>query len=78
MRALSFNDGWRVKHLGEEGPGLPVRVPDDAVLLDTTEIDFGQSFLAPAQSVRKGSGPQNEEADLCAERRFLLRRQAFG
>lgn len=32
MKAISFNDGWTVKHLNEEGPALSVRLPDDAML----------------------------------------------
>ena len=32
MKFQHFNDGWVVKHLGETEPGLPVSVPDDAML----------------------------------------------
>lgn len=32
MKRTSFNDNWYCKHLGEEGLGIPVHVPDDAML----------------------------------------------
>ena len=32
MKFQHFNDGWVVRHLGETEPGLPVSVPDDAML----------------------------------------------
>lgn len=32
MKQSLWNDGWRVKHLSEEGEGLPVTLPDDAML----------------------------------------------
>ena len=27
MKAISWNDGWTVKHLDETGEGTPVRIP---------------------------------------------------
>ncbi len=32
MRAQDFNAGWLCRHLEEAGPGLPVTLPDDAML----------------------------------------------
>ncbi|MBQ4381238.1 MAG: glycoside hydrolase family 2, partial [Oscillospiraceae bacterium] len=32
MKASEFNAGWYCRHLDEEGPGIPVHVPDDAML----------------------------------------------
>ena len=32
MKSVWFNDGWFCAHLDEEGQGLPVRIPDDAML----------------------------------------------
>ena len=42
MRATQFNDGWRVKRLGEDGPGAPVALPHDAMLSEPrTELSAG-------------------------------------
>ncbi len=32
MRPISFNDGWTVRHVEEDGPGTAVRLPHDAML----------------------------------------------
>lgn len=32
MRANHFNDNWQVKHLADQGPGVPVTLPYDAML----------------------------------------------
>ena len=32
MQFQHFNDGWFCRHLEETGPGLPVSIPDDAML----------------------------------------------
>ena len=32
MQSVSFNEAWFVKHLDEPGEGLPVTLPDDAML----------------------------------------------
>ena len=34
MRAISFLDGWTCRHLEEDGPGVPVRIPHDAMLAE--------------------------------------------
>ena len=34
MKAVSWNDGWTVKHLDETGEGTPVRIPHDAMLAE--------------------------------------------
>ena len=34
MKAISFNSGWTCRHLEEEGPGLPVSIPHDAMLAE--------------------------------------------
>ena len=34
MKAISFNSGWTCRHLDEEGPGLPVSIPHDAMLAE--------------------------------------------
>ena len=42
MRATQFNDGWRVKRLGEDGPGAPVTLPHDAMISEPrTELSAG-------------------------------------
>ena len=39
MRWTDFNDHWTCRHLRDEGEGIPVRIPDDAMLpwLDATD-----------------------------------------
>ena len=32
MKYQDFNHDWTVRHLDEEGPGMPVILPDDAML----------------------------------------------
>ena len=32
MKSVHFNDGWFVKHLDDTGNGIPVSLPDDAML----------------------------------------------
>ena len=39
MKAVSFHENWTVKHLGDEGPGMPVRIPDDAMLREKRSGD---------------------------------------
>ena len=39
MRAVSWNDGWTVKHLDETGEGTPVRIPHDAMLAEKKSED---------------------------------------
>ena len=39
MRASLFHEGWTVKHLDDKGPGLPVRIPDDAMLREKRSGD---------------------------------------
>ena len=39
MKAVSWNDGWTVKHLGEAGEGRPVRIPHDAMLGEKKSAD---------------------------------------
>ena len=39
MKRWSFHEGWSCKHLGEEGKGLPVRIPDDAMLREKRSAD---------------------------------------
>ena len=34
MKAISFNSGWTCRHLEEEGPGMPVSIPHDAMLAE--------------------------------------------
>ena len=39
MKAVSWNDGWTVKHLDETGEGTPVRIPHDAMLGEKKSAD---------------------------------------
>ncbi len=39
MKAVSWNDGWTVKHLDETGEGTPVRIPHDAMLAEKKSKD---------------------------------------
>lgn len=39
MKAVSWNDGWTVKHLGETGEGKQVRIPHDAMLGEKKSAD---------------------------------------
>lgn len=39
MKAVSWNEGWTVKHLGEAGEGRPVRIPHDAMLGEKKSAD---------------------------------------
>ena len=42
MRANQFNDGWRWKHLEDDGPGASVTLPHDAMLSEPrTELSAG-------------------------------------
>lgn len=42
MRAISFNEGWAYRHLGDPGPGTPVTLPHDAMLSESrTELSAG-------------------------------------
>ena len=48
MRAVSWNDGWTVKHLDETGEGTPVRIPHDAMLADMPQEEI---VLSPSADV---------------------------
>ena len=39
MRASLFHDNWTVRHLDDKGPGMPVRIPDDAMLREKRSGD---------------------------------------
>ena len=39
MKQELFHDGWTCRHLEEEGPGMPVRLPDDAMLREERTED---------------------------------------
>ena len=39
MKRIDFNENWTVKHLEEEGDGLAVRIPDDAMLREKRTKD---------------------------------------
>ena len=39
MKSVTFNDNWTVRHLEEEGDGIPVTIPDDAMLREPRTAD---------------------------------------
>ena len=39
MKNILFHDGWTCKHLDEAGGGIPVRIPDDAMLREKRSAD---------------------------------------
>ena len=39
MKSVTFNDNWTVRHLEEEGEGVPVSIPDDAMLREPRTAD---------------------------------------
>ena len=42
MKANQFNDCWQVRYLEDEGPGVPVTLPHDAMLSEPrTELSAG-------------------------------------
>ena len=41
MKYQDFNHDWIVRHLDEEGPGMPVILPDDAMLREKRTGEAG-------------------------------------
>lgn len=61
MRAISFNDGWSYRRLGQEAPGVPVTIPHDAMLAEKRSNDF-------AGGINTG---WYEGFDYCYEKEFV-------
>lgn len=58
MKTLNFNEGWRVKRLGEDGEGKIVNIPHDAMIeeergLDAAEESTRVGFYATITSIRR-------------------------
>ena len=39
MKSILFHEGWTCKHLNDPGEGLPVSIPDDAMLREKRSAD---------------------------------------